>query len=175
LNNGETWNSGQTGPPAPPGAVRMFEGQYNGTSGETIDHFLGPTPPDGMPSLMNKSPADMYNRSSGFSSPAPQGMMGNAMPMSPDALSAGKTTCAPYYSYSKRTMEDSVRGGRPNDKFPTESSKRSRKGGSDRWWCNVLCSPLPSATCAILHVYSQLGFPVDGGRLGDTVPDQFHV
>ncbi|XP_025081077.1 transcription factor 12-like isoform X3 [Pomacea canaliculata] len=66
INNGETWNNRQPGPP-----VRMFDGQFNGASGEPIDHFLGPTPTDGMPTLMNKSPADLYSRA-GFSSPAPQ-------------------------------------------------------------------------------------------------------
>ncbi|KAL8622316.1 hypothetical protein ACOMHN_043320 [Nucella lapillus] len=132
MNNGEGWSNNQPGgPPGPPPPVRMFEGhphpQYNGSSGgggggEGIDHFLGPTGPEGhgMPGMMSKSPgADMYNRSSGFSSPAPQGMMGNAMPpMSPD-MSAGKTTCAPYYG----------RGGRPGDKF-TADNKRNRKGNS---------------------------------------------
>ncbi|XP_076438959.1 transcription factor 4-like isoform X2 [Babylonia areolata] len=124
MNNGEAWNNSQPGGPPPP--VRMYEGhpQYNGTSGgESIDHFLGPSGHDGhgMSGMMNKSPAtDMYNRTSGFSSPAPQGMMGNAMPpMSPD-MSAGKTTCAPYYN----------RGGRPGgDKFPPDN-KRNRKGSS---------------------------------------------
>ncbi|XP_070177716.1 transcription factor 12-like [Littorina saxatilis] len=63
VNNGEAWNNGQPG--------RVYEGQYNGTSGgESIEHFLG-TPPEAMPGLMNKSPAEMYSRSSGFSSPAP--------------------------------------------------------------------------------------------------------
>lgn len=32
----------------------MFDGQFNGASGEPIDHFLGPTPTDGMPTLMSE-------------------------------------------------------------------------------------------------------------------------
>lgn len=32
----------------------MFDGQYNGTGGEPIDHFLGPGPAENMPSLMSE-------------------------------------------------------------------------------------------------------------------------
>ncbi|KAK3784360.1 hypothetical protein RRG08_010427, partial [Elysia crispata] len=116
LSEGSLWNSNQS----PSGfEAGRFEDphrqQFNGTGPERVDHFLGPGPDD---------KADMYR--AGY--PArdgipPAGMLANSM--SPDAMSAGKTTCNTYFpSYNKRQLEDSPRG-RSGDKF-TDSTKRRK-------------------------------------------------
>ncbi|KAI8785627.1 transcription factor 12 isoform X6, partial [Biomphalaria glabrata] len=110
------WNSSQSS-----GFEGRFEdhrSQYNGNGPDHIDHFLGPGPGPA------DDKGDLYPRPGypGRDGLTPQGLIGGT-PMSPDAMVGGKPTCPAYFSYSKRPIEDSTRGGRSSEKF-TDSKRR---------------------------------------------------
>uniref|UniRef100_A0A2C9JGF9 BHLH domain-containing protein n=1 Tax=Biomphalaria glabrata TaxID=6526 RepID=A0A2C9JGF9_BIOGL len=120
------WNSSQSS-----GFEGRFEdhrSQYNGNGPDHIDHFLGPGPGPA------DDKGDLYPRPGypGRDGLTPQGLIGGT-PMSPDAMVGGKPTCPAYFSYSKRPIEDSTRGGRSSEKF-TDSKRRKP---------NSVYSPVP--------------------------------
>ncbi|RUS77514.1 hypothetical protein EGW08_014726, partial [Elysia chlorotica] len=104
MSEGGLWNSNQS--PSGFEAGRFEEAhrqQFNGNGPERVDHFLGPGPEAG-------DKGDMYRAGyPGRDGLPPSGMLGNSI--SPDAMSAGKTTCNTYFpSYNKRQLDDSPRG-----------------------------------------------------------------
>ncbi|XP_041355899.1 transcription factor 4-like isoform X1 [Gigantopelta aegis] len=107
---------------------RMFDNRNfeAPVSGEPMPPYVNNSD---IPPLLTKSSDLPY--SSGFSSRdgpvPPPGMMGNNMPLSPELTSAGKTTCPPYYHYSKRPVDDPSRGARSSGKYtPPEPRKRPK-------------------------------------------------
>ncbi|BFZ14062.1 hypothetical protein BsWGS_17101 [Bradybaena similaris] len=115
VNEAGSWSNSQTA-----GFDSRYDdhrAQYNGNGTEHMEHFLGPGPTD-------DKGGEIFSRSLyGRDGLPPQGMLGSTL--SPDAMAGGKTTCPPYFSYSKRPSEESARGGRSGDKFSDSKRRKS--------------------------------------------------
>ncbi|GFN83641.1 hypothetical protein PoB_001014700 [Plakobranchus ocellatus] len=100
MSEGNMWSSNQSPSGFEGGRYEDHRHQFNGTGPDHVEHFLGPGPED---------KGEMYRAGyPGRDGLPPTGMLGNAM--SPDAMSAGKTTCNSYFPHNKRQLDDSPRG-----------------------------------------------------------------